>query len=89
MNRLHEKALQFLTALQDVYRDEEDRRLDAFSKIPLDGDFTQDMTAILLALSVFVESVSDFNGDLIDLTHMLNKLAVQHIMDQQEVGTDD
>lgn len=89
MSRVHEKALQFLTALLDVYRDEEDRELDAFPKIPLNEDFTQDMTAILLALSVFVERLSNYDGDLIDLTHMLNKLAVQHIMERQEADPDE
>lgn len=76
------KALQFLTALLDVYRDEENRELDAFSKLNLDGeDLTEDMTAILLAMMVFCQETTGFDGDLIDFTHMLNRLAIQHIMD--------
>ena len=76
------KALQFLTALLDVYRDEEKRELDAFSKLNMDGeDLTEDFTAILLAMHVMCQETTGYDGDLIDFTHMLNRLAVQHIMD--------
>ena len=80
---IKQKALQFLTALLDVYRDEDNRELDVFSKLDLDedGDITEDMTAMLLAMHVLCEQVTGFDGDLIDFTHTLNKLAIQHIMD--------
>lgn len=81
MMDIKQKALQFLTALLDVYRDEDDRESYAFSKLDLDEDITEDMTAILLAVMVFCQETTGFDGDLIDFTHMLNKLAIQHIMD--------
>lgn len=89
MSKTEKKAVQFLTALLDVYRDEEDRGLSAFSKLPFGEDFTQDVTAILLALSAFVARASNYDGDLIDITHMLNKLAVQHMMERGEDDPDD
>ena len=89
MKNTHRKALHFLTALADVYRSEDNRELEAFSKLDVGDDFTDDVIAILLALHLFVESKTSFDGDLIDLTHMLNKLAVQHIMGRQEGDPDE
>lgn len=84
MTRIEEQALHFLTALSDVYRDEEDRELDAFSKKSFSEDLTEDFTAMLLAMNLICEKITGFEGDLIDFTHMLNKLAIQHIMSKQE-----
>lgn len=87
MNNLEQKALCFLTALADVYRDKENRELGAFSKMEFTDDITEDFTALLVAMKVFFDRLAGDDGrDLIDFTHVLNKLAVQHIMDG---GTDD
>lgn len=88
MRTTEEKAMQFLTALMDVYRDEDNRELDAFPKLELGGDFTGDFTAMLLAVNVLVERLTGFDGDIIDFTHMLNKLAVQYVMENNGEVTD-
>ena len=84
-----EKAMQFLTALADVYRDEEDRESCAFSKMEFAEDVTSDFTAMLLAMHVIVERVTGYDGDFIDFTHMLNKLAVQYVMENNGEIADD
>ena len=84
MNITKEKAMRFLTALADVYRDEDNRELEAFSKMELSGDFTEDVTAMLLAMKVFVDRITRDDGDIIDFTHMLNKLAVQYVMERED-----
>lgn len=81
---INQKALRFLTALTDVYRDEEGRELAVFSKLDLNEDMTEDMTAILIAAHVLCERITGFDGDLVDFTHTLNKLAIQCIMDPVE-----
>ena len=82
MNNIEQKALYFLTALMDVYRDEEHRDLDAFSKMEFSDDLTEDFTAMLLAMkTIFVRVTGDEDSDFIDFTHILNKLAVQYVMD--------
>lgn len=78
---MKDKAMQFLTALTDAYRDEEDREHGAFSAIEFSNDVTEDFTAMLLAMKMLVERVTGYDGDIIDFTHMLNKLAVQYVME--------
>ena len=84
MNTTQEKAMHFLTALADVYRDEDNRELDAFSKMELSDDFTEDVTAMLLAMKVFVDRITEDDGDIIDFTYMLNKLAVKYVMERED-----
>ncbi len=81
MKKVEEKALHFLTALSDVYRDEENRELEAFGKMQFSEDVTEDFTAMLLAMKTFFDRLAGNDDDLIDFTHILNKLAVQYIME--------
>lgn len=87
MIKIEEKVSRFATALTDVYRDEEDRELEAFSKLELTDDATEDITAMLLAMMVVCQALISYDGDLIDFTHVLNKLAVQHIMGGKDDAT--
>lgn len=43
---------------------------------------------MLIAFQFVVQRLAGYDGDLIDFTHVLNKLAVQHIMDKQGVNLD-
>lgn len=88
MKEINEKVLLFATALSDVYRDEESRELEAFGKMDFSDDITEDFTAMLLALNIVFRRITGNDDDLIDFTHILNKLAVQYIMEGTE-GTDD
>ncbi len=87
MSKIEEKALQFFVALSDVYRDEENRELEAFGKMQFSEDVTEDFMAMLLAMKVFFDRVVGDDIDLIDFTHLLNKLAVQYIMENSR-GTE-
>lgn len=79
--KTEEKAVRFLTALTDVYREEECRELDAFEKMDFSDDATEDLTAMLLAMKALTCHITQYDGDIIDFTHMLNKLAVQYVME--------
>lgn len=80
-----EKALHFLTAISDVYRDEEKRELEAFSKLELPSDdMTDYITAMLVAFQFVVQRLTGYDGDLIDFTHILNKLAVQNLLEKRD-----
>ena len=82
MKNIEQKAMAFLTALSDVYRDEENRELDAFGKMKFSKDITEDFTAMLLAMKAAFDNICGDDSDLIDFTHILNKLAVQYIMEK-------
>lgn len=79
--KIEEKAVHFLIALSDVYSDDEHRELEALPGLCVSDDMTEDITAMLVAMHHFCGQVSNIDGDLIDFTHTLNKLAVQYIVD--------
>ena len=80
---VEEKTVHFITALADVYRDEEHRELEALPQMEMTDDFTEDFTAMLIGMQFICKRLTGYDGDLIDFTHMLNKLAVQNIMEKQ------
>lgn len=82
MKNIEQKAVQFLIAFMDAYRDEENRELDAFAAMEISDDVTEDFTAMLLAMKVMFVKVCGDDADLIDFTHILNKMAVQYIMEK-------
>ena len=83
--KIEEKAVYFGIALTDVYKDEEHRELYAVPEIKLSSDPAEDFIAMLLAMRYVYERVTgDQESDLIDFTHILNKLAVQYIMERME-----
>ena len=84
MDKLEDKVTRFACALSDVYLDEEERNLCTFDKLEVGDDLTEDVTAMLLAMVVMCQKMTDFDGDLIDFTHMLNKLVLQHIIEGKE-----
>lgn len=80
MAKIEEKAMAFATALTDVYRDEENRELEAVRKMNLSEDVTEDFTAMLIAMRmIFMKITRTKDSDIIDFTHILNKLAVQWV----------
>lgn len=82
MAKIEEKAMAFATALTDVYRDEENRELEAVEKMEFSDDITEDFTAMLIAMRViFMKITGDTDSDIIDFTHILNKLAIQYAME--------
>lgn len=82
MAKIEEKVMAFVTALTDVYRDEENRELEAVGKMKFSEDVTEDFTAMLIAMRmIFMKITGDTDSDIIDFTHILNKLAVQYVMD--------
>lgn len=82
MAKIEEKAMAFATALTDVYRDEENRELEAVGKMNLSEDVTEDFTAMLIAMRmIFMKITRTKDSDIIDFTHILNKLAVQWVME--------
>lgn len=83
VTNVQKKALHFMTAMLDVYRDEEDRELGVLGKLELGDDVTEDFTAMLLAMRVMSQELTGVADDLIGFTHTLNRLAIQHCFDTE------
>lgn len=85
MNKLNDKVLKFVVALQDMYKDEEEREAINLSKLELrEEDLTEDFTAMLLAVFFLYEDATGDDIDFLGFTHLANRLAVQYLMEERE-----
>lgn len=81
MNNRENKAIAFLIALSDVYKDVDDRELDCISPltIPENGDMSEDIYCMLKAMhAIMIKITSDDDMDLLDTIAMLNRLVYQY-----------
>lgn len=89
MDKFSSKVLIFLTMLTNAYRDEEEQEQPMVLELPEDGDFTEDMVAILAAFWMYFQRVCPDMAaemDLIRFTHLLNSLAIQHCFKDELEG---
>lgn len=87
MNGFEKKTLTFYTMLCNAFRDEEDYE-PAVEKLSLKigDDVLENLTAMLAAMKILCDRICpklSENGDLIDFTHLLNRLAIQHCFSEQ------
>ena len=76
----NEKIFNFLITIANVYKSEENR--DVIQRMDLnDENITEDLTALLYAFNVFFQQITGQTMDIIDFTHLLNKLAFQNLME--------
>lgn len=81
MKKFEQKALAFTVGLQNAYKDEDER--EQVQKLELtEGGLTEDFTAMLMAMSILYEQITGDQTDLIGFTHILNRLAIQHVMNK-------
>lgn len=85
MKAFNLKVISFYTAIANLYR-EEDNREESPIKMELKSEtLTEDITAMLNGLFLFYQKLTgDKESDVIDFTYMLNKLAVQRLMEVRE-----
>ena len=77
--KFNDKILTFLTQITNAYRGEENQEVT--QQMTLDENLTEDFTAMVFALNMFFNKVTGQDIDIIDFTHLMNKLAFQHLMD--------
>jgi hypothetical protein len=83
MNKFENKVLCFATSLNNTYKEDEDR--EDLPKLELTEEgLTEDFTAMLQAMRVNYIRITDDDVDLIGFTHLLNRLAIQHVMEQKD-----
>lgn len=80
---LTEKTINFIEAIKNVYRDK-DKQAPIKQMKPGNDDLTEDFIAIVYALRAFFNQMTEREVDVIDFTHILNKLMVQYLLEQAE-----
>lgn len=75
---VYEKADLFLKALLSVFESEENKSTEDCQKITSEDSDEEDFTAMMLAMKELFDPENKI--DLVDFTHVLNKLAVEQTM---------
>lgn len=83
---MEEKILIFVTALTDVYKDEDEREADFLPKLDLKEEtITEDFTCMIYALMVIYKRITNDNMDALGFTHLCNRLIFQQILEDKGV----
>lgn len=74
----NEKIVYFVQAIMDMYKDEEDRDTYGLPPIPnKDGEMTEDLYCMFIALKVIYQKITDTKCDNIDFITVLTRLVFQ------------
>lgn len=76
------KVAVFCTAISNAYRSEE--KQETIPEIEFSDDAVEDFTAMVYALNMIFNFLTDSNMDVIDFTHLLNKIVVQELIENKE-----
>lgn len=82
MNKLDNKIVVFMSALSDVYRDEDVREGTAIPTIEFkEEELTEDFTAMVYAVYMMYKRITDDDVDVLGFTHLMNRLIFQALME--------
>lgn len=84
MSNYESKAQAFLFAIINAYRNDNLNLKEDIPKIeiPENGDYTEDLQALIIAISMWYSTISNNHVDLIEITHVMNKMMVQYYLDK-------
>lgn len=84
--QFEQKLLHFAAALSDVYKDEYEKEGVTLSRLELKEDeLTEDFTAMIYAQWALYKGVTGDNVDILEFTHIINRLVFQQIMKDNNV----
>ena len=92
MNKHENKVLHFLTALQDCYKDAEEKASTDLEKLELsNAEISDDFYAIIQAFFIFYKKITgDTDMDILGFSHLLNRLVFQYaVVDESEGEADE
>lgn len=85
MEKFNDKVLHFVTALIDVYKNEEEK--ESTGLIPLElknEELTEDFTAMIYAMWAIYVNITKESVDVIGFTHIINRLVFQKFMEDRD-----
>lgn len=80
---IEDKAAYFYFGLTNVYKNE-DERTDLGKLELVSEELTEDFTAMLMAMCLLYNNFTDNETDLMGFTHILNRLAVQSMLEEDD-----
>lgn len=86
MDKFNNKVLHFVSALTDVYREEEEKESTALPALDFaEEELTEDFTAMIYAMWGMYCKITDDNIDVFGFTHVMNRLVLQKLMEDKGV----
>lgn len=86
-NQFEQKILSFAVALNDVYKDEDEKESLAMTPLELkEESLTEDFTAMIYAMWAMYVKVTGDDIDIIGFTHIVNRLALQQLLKDKGVN---
>lgn len=84
MSNYESKTQAFLFAIINAYRNDNLNLKEGIPKIeiPENGDYTEDLQALIIAISMWYSTISNNHVDFIEITHVMNKMMVQYYLDK-------
>lgn len=89
MEKFNDKVLHFVTALIDVYKNEEEK--ESTGLIPLElknEELTEDFTAMIYAMWATYVNITKESVDVVGFTHIINRLVFQKFMEDKGIKLD-
>lgn len=89
MEKFDDKVLHFVTALIDVYKNEEEK--ESTGLIPLElknEELTEDFTAMIYAMWATYVNITKESVDVIGFTHIINRLVFQKFVEDKGIKLD-
>lgn len=89
MDKFENKLIHFVTALTDVYRDEEEKESTALTPLEFsEEELTEDFTAMIYAMWGMYCNITEEDIDVFGFTHIINRLVLQRLMEDKGVELD-
>ena len=89
MEKFNDKVLHFVTALIDVYKNEEEK--ESTGLIPLElknEELTEDFTAMIYAMWATYVNITKESVDVVGFTHIINRLVFQKFVEDKGLKLD-
>lgn len=86
-DQFEQKILHFAVALNDVYKDGEEKESLAMPALELkEESLTEDFTAMIYAMWTMYIKVTGDDIDIIGFTHIVNRLALQQLLKDKGIN---